>query len=147
MEVLIDNRQETKSINDESIKLIETAIEACLIEEKKNSKVEISISFVNNKEIKELNKKYRGKDYPTDVLSFPLNEEVEGLIILGDIIVSIDKVIQQSEEYNHSFERELTYLIIHGMFHLLGYDHLIEEDKKIMRGKEKKIVKELELFR
>ncbi|MFO7888003.1 MAG: rRNA maturation RNase YbeY [Eubacteriales bacterium] len=147
MEVLINNRQKIRVIEKKEIGLIEKAVEACLIEENKNSKVEISISFVNNKEIKELNKKYRGKDYPTDVLSFPLNEEVEGLIILGDIIVSIEKVMQQSEEYNHSFERELTYLIIHGMFHLLGYDHLIEEDKKIMRGKEKKIVKELELFR
>lgn len=147
MEVLIDNRQDIKKINNETIKLIEKAVEACLFEEKISSNVEVSLSFVNNREIKELNKKYRGKDYPTDVLSFPLNEEVQGLIILGDIIVSIEKVIQQAQEYNHPFEREITYLIIHGMFHLLGYDHLNKEDKKIMRDKEKKIVKELKLFR
>ncbi len=147
MEVLIDNRQKTRKIENQNIELIKSAVKACLIEENNNSNVEVSLSFVNNKEIKELNMKYRGKDYSTDVLSFPLNEEVEDLIILGDIIVSIDKVIQQSEEFNHSFERELTYLIIHGMFHLLGYDHLKEEDKKIMRDKEKKIIKELELFK
>ncbi len=147
MEVLINNRQKIKKINNEHIELINKAVEACLFEEKMSSNVEVSLSLVNNEEIKELNKKYRGKDYSTDVLSFPLNEEIEELIILGDIIVSIQKVIQQSKEYNHSFERELIYLIIHGMFHLLGYDHLDEEDKKIMRDKEKKVVKDLELFR
>ncbi|MDW7669782.1 MAG: rRNA maturation RNase YbeY [Bacillota bacterium] len=147
MEVLIDNRQKTRKIENQNIELINRAVKACLIEENINSNVEVSLSFVNNKEIKELNMKYRGKDYSTDVLSFPLNEGVEDLIILGDIIISIDKVIQQSEEFNHSFERELTYLIIHGMFHLLGYDHLKEEDKIIMRNKEKKIIKELELFK
>ena len=147
MEVLIANRQEVKKINNEDIQLIEKSVEECLIEEKFNLNTEISLSFVTNKEIKELNKKYRGKDYPTDVLSFPLNEELEGLIILGDIIVSIEKVIKQSEEYNHSFQRELIYLIIHGMFHLLGYDHIEEAEKKVMRGKEKKIVNKLGLFR
>jgi len=147
MEVLIDNRQKIRSITKEEIVLIERAVEACLEEENTDKNVEISLSFVENKEIQELNGKYRGKNYPTDVLSFPLNEDIEGLIILGDIIVSIDKVIEQAYEYNHVFERELIYLIIHGMFHLLGYDHINEEDKKIMRDKEKKITKKLELFR
>ena len=147
MELLIDNRQKTKEINKDNITLIKRAIKACMIEEGKGLNAEISLSFVNNNEIRELNKKYRGKDYSTDVLSFPLDEEIDDIIILGDIVVSVDKVIEQAEEYNHTFERELIYLIIHGMFHLLGYDHIKEEDKKIMRLKEKKITKKLELYR
>jgi|SRR6056297_62682 len=147
MEVLINNRQKTRVIEKKEIGLIEKAVEACLIEENISKNIEISLSFVENKEIQELNEKYRGKNYTTDVLSFPLNEEIEGLIILGDIIVSIDKVIEQAHEYNHGFERELIYLIIHGMFHLLGYDHINEGDKKIMRDKEKKITKRIELYR
>ncbi len=147
MELLIDNRQKTKEINKDNITLIKSAIKACMIEEGKGLNAEISLSFVNNNEIRELNKKYRGKDYSTDVLSFPLDEEIDDIIILGDIVVSVDKVIEQAEEYNHTFERELIYLIIHGMFHLLGYDHIKEEDKKIMRLKEKKITKKLELYR
>jgi len=147
MELLIDNRQKTKEINKDNITLKKSAIKACMIEEGKGLNAEISLSFVNNNEIRELNKKYRGKDYSTDVLSFPLDEEIDDIIILGDIVVSVDKVIEQAEEYNHTFERELIYLIIHGMFHLLGYDHIKEEDKKIMRLKEKKITKKLELYR
>lgn len=147
MEILIDDRQKVKKLDKKIIKLIEDAVEECLIEESFDLNVELSLSFVDNEEIRYLNKTYRKKDYETDVLSFPMNEEIGDLIILGDIIISIDKVIEQAKEYEHSFERELIYLIIHGMFHLLGYDHIKEVDKKMMRLKEKKIIKKLELYR
>ena len=147
MEILIDDRQKVKKLDKEIIKLIEDAVKECLIEESFDLNVELSLSFVDNEEIRYLNKTYRKKDYETDVLSFPMNEEIEDLIILGDIIISIDKVIEQAKDYEHSFERELIYLIIHGMFHLLGYDHIKEVDKKMMRLKEKKIIKKLELYR
>src|SRR5690554_1295947 len=81
------------------------------------SQGEVSFALVDNEQIRELNKVYRGIDEPTDVLSFPMDEE-----IWGDIIISIDKVISQAEEYGHSLERELGFLVVHGILHLLGYD-------------------------
>ena len=112
--------------------------------------MEISLSLVGNKEIHQLNKQYRGKDSPTDVLSFPMLEEDDDLdqemILLGDIIISIPKAQEQAIEYRHSFEREIYYLTIHSMFHLLGYDHMEEEDKQIMRGKEKQVIKNLNIY-
>ena len=97
-------------------------------------------------------------DRPTDVLSFPMYErdEIAGLKndtddeiekILGDIIVSIEKVREQAEEYGHSFERELAYLVTHGMLHLLGYDHMIEEEKAVMRKREEEILETLNITR
>jgi probable rRNA maturation factor len=147
MEVLVNNRQEIKKISNEDIEFIEKAVEICLIEENHSSNVEVSLSFVDNNEIKHLNKQYRNKDYPTDVLSFPLNDNIDGTIILGDIVISIEKVIEQASEYQHSYKRELIYLLVHGMFHLLGYDHIKEDEKKIMRAKEKRVIEKLQLFR
>jgi probable rRNA maturation factor len=147
MEVLVNNRQKIKKISNEDIEFIEKAVETCLKEENYSSNVEVSLSFVDNKEIKHLNKQYRNKDYPTDVLSFPLNDNIDGTTILGDIVISIDKVIEQASEYQHSYRRELIYLLVHGMFHLLGYDHIKEDEKKIMRAKEKRVIEKLQLFR
>ena len=112
---------------------------------------EISVSIVTNDEIQKLNKEFRNIDKATDVLSFPqltfemgevadLNENDE--IILGDIVISIDKAKEQAEEYGHSLEREIAFLTVHSMLHLMGYDHIQEEDKKIMRPKEEKILAE-----
>lgn len=100
----------------------------------------LSILITNNENIQKINKEYRGKDTPTDVISFAYNEtENFGPIeILGDIVISIDKVIEQSKEYNHSEKREFYYVLCHGLLHLLGYDHIEEKDKKIMREKEEK---------
>ena len=115
-------------------------------------------SFTTPRKIQEINKEYRDIDKPTDVLSFPMfeKEELDAKIekkdfeyedILGDIIISIEKVQEQAEEYGHSFERELSYMIVHGFYHLMGYDHIEEEDKKIMRPKEEKILKSLKIER
>ena len=120
-------------------------------------KLYISITLTIPDVIKEINKEYRNIDKPTDVLSFPMfqRDEIQELIkknyevedVLGDIIISIPRVKEQAIEYNHSFERELAYMVVHGFYHLMGYDHMEEEDKKEMRTKEEKILKTLNILR
>lgn len=149
MEILIDNRQNKLEFKEDFIPLIEEAIKAVLILEGKSLDYEISISFVDNEEIRELNRLYRNVDGETDVLSFPM-EEGEGMFsmnILGDIVISLEKALEQSIEYEHSLTREITYLTVHSMFHLLGYDHMTEEDKLIMRNKEKEVMRKLGIFK
>ena len=110
---------------------------------------EISILLCHNEYIHELNKQYRDIDRPTDVLSFALNEgEEDGYdgpdtALLGDIVISLYKVQEQADEYGHSFERELAYLTIHGMLHILGYDHMEPDDKAEMRKEEEFILTRL----
>lgn len=149
MEILIDNRQNKVEFKEDFIPLIEEAIKAVLILEGKSLDYEISISFVDNEEIRELNRLYRNVDGETDVLSFPM-EEGEGMFsmnILGDIVISLEKALEQSIEYEHSLTREIIYLTVHSMFHLLGYDHMTEEDKLIMRNKEKEVMRKLGIFK
>ena len=123
----------------------------------------ISITLTNPEEIEKLNKQYRNIDRPTDVLSFPMFEkgDLEEFIekstkadnqniqadILGDIVISIPRVYEQAEEYGHSFERELAYMVVHGFYHLMGYDHIEESDKKVMREKEEAILSKLGIKR
>ncbi|MFI3231466.1 MAG: rRNA maturation RNase YbeY [bacterium] len=120
--------------------------------------VEISISVVGNKNIQKINQEFRGIDKPTDVLSFPIldkeilellkdNDAIGSIILLGDIIISIDKVLEQSNEYNHSVERELCFLVVHSMLHLLGYDHMNPEDEKEMFAKQDIILNNLNILR
>lgn len=111
---------------------------------------EVSIVFADDAYIHELNRDYRGKDTPTDVLSFALNEGDEPDVIggpeetlLGDIVISLDTAARQAEEFGHSLERELAYLTVHGMLHLLGFDHETEEEKTVMRQKEELVLSEL----
>ena len=109
------------------------------------TKVEISLSFVGEEEIRTLNREYRNRDDITDVLSFPLEEDFpQENELLGDIVLCVKRAEEQAREYGHSTERELIYLSIHSLFHLLGYDHMEEEEKKIMRQKEKDSLKKLE---
>lgn len=108
--------------------------------------VEISVTIVDDEEIRELNNKFRKIDKKTDVLSFPLIDDFSNLpedetIFLGDIVISIDTAIEQSIEYNHSLQRELTFLTIHSVLHLLGYDHMNDEDEKDMITRQKEIFK------
>ena len=117
--------------------------------------VELDFSLIHSEEMRELNLRTRGVDYATDVLSFPslegcLEQEINkenypydidfenGLIYFGEIVINIDKAKEQAEEYGHSLNRELCYLFVHGVMHLLGYDHIEENDKKIMREQEEK---------
>ena len=109
-----------------------------------DTELEFSVIIVDNKRIHEINKEYRGIDRPTDVISFALedNEEIEfdHYRVLGDIYISIDKVKEQAKEYGHSEKRELAFLTVHGFLHLLGYDHMKEEDEKIMFKKQEEIL-------
>ena len=147
--VLITNDQNVIKIPSGLRILIRRSCNAVLDFEKFDGPAEISVTFVDNNHSHELNKQYRNIDRPTDVLSFALNEgEDDGYdgpdtALLGDIIISLEKVQEQADEYGHSFERELAYLTIHGMLHILGYDHMEPDDKAEMRKEEEFILQRL----
>ncbi|MBC8588375.1 rRNA maturation RNase YbeY [Paratissierella segnis] len=148
MNIYIDNRQEKFDISEEINKHVKTAIIESLKVEGLKDNYEVSVSYVDNYEIKKLNREYRGIDRETDVLSFPFNEVVDiPVLILGDIIISVEKAYEQSIDYGHSLDREIVYLTVHSMFHLMGYDHLKDEEKEIMRNKEKRVMKNLKVFK
>lgn len=141
--------------NLEYEKTINQVIEACFNEEKLNNKnVYINVILTTPDYIKEINRKYRNIDKETDVLSFPMfeKEEIQNINakieeVLGDIIISIEKVKEQAKDYGHSFTRELAYMVVHGFYHLIGYDHIEEEDKIEMRKKEENILNKLNITR
>lgn len=115
-------------------------------------RAEISVTFVGAEEIRELNKLFRGKDCVTDVLSFPQYEDItqirdEKVICLGDVVICSEVALIQAEEYGHTAERELVYLLVHSIFHLLGYDHLEEGEKLEMREQEEAIMAKIDLER
>ncbi|NBG89323.1 rRNA maturation RNase YbeY [Isachenkonia alkalipeptolytica] len=145
----ISNRQELFLPDQEMKEMFEEIIEKTLTYENREENFEVSLSLVTPEEIKELNKQYRGKDRATDVLSFPVEELFQPgeEKILGDIVISTEAVMEQAREYSHSVEREIAYLFLHGLLHLLGYDHLESEDKEKMRKVEKEILSQLEITR
>ena len=146
--VEIDHRQDLYSLTAEDEKLIHEAIAACYELEGVSFDYEVSLSFVLNNEIQELNKQYRGKDMATDVLSFPMEgPEDAPEKLLGDIVISVEKMVEQAKDYGHSLQREMVYLIVHSTLHLMGYDHMTEEDKQQMRQKEEIIMERLSLSR
>ena len=115
------------------------------IEKEKLKNVIFNIIIVNNDYIHKLNKEYRNIDSPTDVISFALEDEknmkmVDDVRILGDIYISLDKAEEQAKEYGHSLKRELTFLAVHGFYHLLGYDHMNKEDEEVMFAKQKEVL-------
>ena len=139
--------------------IIKKVVEQCFKEEKlEQSKLYVSITLTTPDNIHKINKQYRDVDRETDVLSFPMfeKEEIDEKIknndfphedILGDIVISIKRVEEQAKEYGHSFERELAYMIVHGFYHLMGYDHIKDEDKVIMRAKEEQVLQTLQINR
>ncbi len=150
--ITVDLIDETNKLTDEQMDLVERLIQFAAKDEVE-TEAEVSVTFVTNKTIQGMNKDYRQKDYATDVLSFAMEEVGDGEIeleikmsseyrVLGDIIISIEKAHEQAEEYGHSFERELTFLAIHGFLHLLGYDHETEEDEQEMFTKQMMILEE-----
>ena len=143
MAVFIDVRVKGWKMGEDVQGFIEEVVNSVLREEDCAEDYEVSVSLVNNQEIQQLNEQYRGIDLATDVLSFPMGEGV----ILGDIVISIEKVKEQAEEYGHSFERELAFLLVHGMLHLLGYDHESASDEKIMFSKQNYILNKLDIKR
>ncbi len=127
MSLLIDIVDETGSVSEEMLKEVENLLQFAAEREGVQDQAEVSVTIVTNDDIQQINKEYRGKDTPTDVISFALEEEGEGEVeivgaemppVLGDIIISADRTREQAEEYNHSFKRELGFLAVHGFLHL-----------------------------
>lgn len=139
--VEFNDQQNNIEINKEVIELLENVI-ATAADLEGYSGGEVSVAFVTNDQIQKLNKKYRNKDEATDVLSFPIDNE-----ILGDIIISTQRAVEQAEEYGHSLERELAFLTVHGILHLFGYDHHGAKEKKEMRQKEERVLTQLGISR
>ena len=145
--------------NREYEETIKKVVEKCFEEEGISaSKLCLTITLTTPENIKKINKEYRNIDKETDVLSFPMFEkqELDEIIakrkfehedVLGDIVISIARVEEQAKEYGHSFERELSYMVVHGFYHVMGYDHIKEEDKQKMRPKEEKILNALKILR
>ena len=139
----------------EYIDFINKIVEKCFeVENLLDKKLYMSIILTNPENIQKTNKQYRDVDNATDVLSFPMfeKEELENYVanneeVLGDIMISVDKVKEQAIEFGHSFDRELAYMIVHGFYHLMGYDHMVEEDKIQMRAKEEGVLNLLGITR
>lgn len=140
---------------EEYKELIGKVLQKCFNEENlENKKLYVNVVLTDSKNIKNINKEHRGIDKETDVLSFPMYEKnelenihLENEDILGDMVISIEKVQEQAQEYGHSFERELAYMIVHGFFHLMGYDHIEEKDKIQMRAHEEEVLEALSISR
>ena len=151
VKVLITNNQKKVKVPTGIRLLIRKCCSAVLTEEKFTEDAEISVSFVDDKQINDLNKEYRDIDSSTDVLSFPLGEDGNYDLnnetmayMLGDIVISLETATYQAELYGHSLEREVGFLTVHSMLHLLGYDHVDDSlDERIMREKEESILERL----
>ena len=153
--VLISNRQQKVKIPTGTRLLIRRCCNAVLEHEKFPYSSEISVSFVDNAEIKEMNREHRGKDVETDVLSFPMFEKGEyapsgegNAVTLGDIVISIEKAVEQANLFGHSLSREIAFLTVHSMLHLLGYNHEEGGIQEVhMREREELVLKQLGLPR
>ncbi len=162
-EILIENGQEKEEITEEITEAIKAVILKTLEYEECNFDAEVSVSIVDNAEIREINNAERGIGSATDVLSFPMLEfDEEGnvldceydyiddndVILLGDIVISAERAREQAEEYGHSFKREMAFLTVHSMLHLLGYDHVDDpEGEAVMIRKQKEILNLLNITR
>ena len=156
-----DNEQEFIDITDDLIKTLTACMEQTLAFETFDKDAEVSLTFTDNSGIKERNRIARGIDKPTDVLSFPMldyeadgtleicvEDLSEGAVVLGDILISMEKAVSQSEEYGHSLKRELCFLTVHSMLHLLGYDHeRSQEEEALMFEKQDEILNQLGITR
>ena len=155
IKVMIRNNQKQIKLPVGLRLLVRKCCQAVLVTEKFEHDAEVSVSFVDNKEIRQLNKLYRNKDKSTDVLSFPLGENdvydvnnETGAYLLGDVVISIETAIKQAKMYNHTLEREVGFLTVHSMLHLLGYDHETSPiDAAQMREKEEEVLEYLGITR
>ncbi|WP_413526888.1 rRNA maturation RNase YbeY [Marinilactibacillus psychrotolerans] len=157
MEIILYD--ETNQLKKSASQLIHDILEFAADRLSLEVDAEISVTIVDNNRIQEINKTYRNKDYATDVISFAMEDETEDdwlnsdeveidlPRVLGDLFISIDKTVEQAEEYGHSFERELGFLVVHGLLHLNGYDHMTETDEKEMFALQEIILKEYGLER
>lgn len=154
MIINFENDQEKIALSEYMEKRLHDGLNAVAHLHGLDDMTEVDITIVDDEEIHTLNREYRNVDRPTDVLSFALDEGEEDepeLIdgpeehLLGDIIISAETAQRQGEEFGHGLEREIVYLTVHGLLHLLGYDHMTDEDKKIMRAKEEEALREIRL--
>ncbi len=160
VELIIENEQNKEEFSPELEEVILSVCESVMNEEECNFDAQISLTLTDNENIRLINNEHRGIDSPTDVLSFPMLEfDDEGqiidnefeydddLIMLGDIVISLERAREQSIEFGHSFKREVAFLVAHSMLHLLGYDHMEEEEEKIMCQKQEKVLNSLGILR
>ncbi len=155
IEIFLSDEQDKLTPPEDMEQLIESCTRAALEEEGIEEDAQVSVTLVDNEAIREINNEHRGIDRATDVLSFPLGDDDSfdtdpetGAILLGDIVISLQRAAEQAEEYGHSFRREVAFLITHSLFHLLGYDHVdSEEDEKLMFGKQDKVLEKLGITR
>ncbi len=139
----ITNEQEKIEFLPEYEELVKKAIEGTLEYEGFSKDCEVSVTFTDNENIRTLNKEYRDIDRETDVLSFPMEDEGNS-VVLGDVVISLEKAKEQAEEYGHSLEREVSFLCVHSCLHLLGYDHETgEEDEKEMFAKQEEVLNKI----
>ena len=158
MIINLENDQTRIDLADSVLERLQQGLQAVAQLNALEEDAEVDVTIVDDEEIHALNRDYRGMDKPTDVLSFALDEEAEDsdepeLIggpeehLYGDIIISAETALRQAEEYGHGLEREMTYLAVHGMFHLLGYDHMTEDEEKEMFGYQREILDSIGLTR
>ena len=152
MEIIFDDRQTYKKIDEDILDKVERVMLAVLDYEDYDDNYEVSLSFIDNEEIRNLNRDFRNIDRVTDVLSFPMLSDDEFDIeyeeeSLGDIVISIQRADEQAEEFDHSLEREICFLVCHSMFHLLGYDHMEEEEAKDMHRRVEEVLNGLDITR
>lgn len=152
--ILFGDEQDKIALDFDAEKLAEDCAREALLEEGVEDDAEVSLTFTDNAGIRELNRKYRDIDRETDVLSFPMGDEdgfevnpETGALLLGDIVISLERAKAQSEEYGHSMRREVAFLITHSLFHLLGYDHMTPEEEKEMFEKQEKVLRKLGITR
>jgi len=148
---------ENNRLTEEQRQLVESILIYTSEQEEVDSNSELSVTFVSNDEIQEINREWRGKDQATDVISFAMEElgedEIDfGLledepIVLGDLIISVERCREQAAEYGNHFERELGFLAVHGFLHLLGYDHIEKADEEVMTKRQEEILHHFELYR
>ncbi len=161
MKVAIRNDQSKFKVSKEIRDLVRLAVKTSLEYMEFPQNCEISVMFADNERIQRLNRNHRGIDRATDVLSFPLFEydesgeiiedeldfNPEGEMLLGDIVISLERAAEQAEEYGHSFEREIGFLTVHSMLHLFGYDHMTPEDEEDMFEYQREILEQMGLTR
>jgi probable rRNA maturation factor len=141
---------ETATVDSKVEELIRELLGHAAAEEALSGELEVAVTFMTDEAIQEVNAQYRGKDLPTDVISFALEEMSEGEVaivaeegmptVLGDILISVETAMRQAGEYGHDFKREIGFLALHGFLHLLGYDHMTEEEETKMFGRQKEIL-------
>ena len=156
MIINLENDQEKLELAAEVLERLQEGLQAVARLNELPEESEVDVTIVDDEEIHALNREYRSMDKPTDVLSFALDEDCDDCDepellggpkehLFGDIIISAETALRQAEEYGHGLEREMTYLAVHGMFHLLGYDHMTDEEKAEMRAKEEEALRAINL--